>query len=118
MSAASARLAPYFKGMEKIRFSYLSISADQARSSPSRHARTSRSSLHAASGAPLSWRPNAPPLTPEWLRDGVHHRPDRRAPVRQSLKDGPFLGGLRERLVIQQKPAGTRIFGKNLPPIF
>src|SRR6185437_10342704 len=47
MSVASSGEKPYLMGIEKIRFLYLSISADQAASLPFRHSRTSRVSVHA-----------------------------------------------------------------------
>src|ERR1700687_149325 len=44
ISAASSRERPYLMGIEKIRFLYLSISADQDSSLPFKHPRTNRSS--------------------------------------------------------------------------
>src|SRR5687767_1174864 len=58
MSAASSGPAPYFSGIEKIRFLYFAINADQARSSPFKQALMRRSSFHVASGPP-SRRPGA-----------------------------------------------------------
>src|SRR5579872_1169704 len=47
MSVASSEEKPYLMGIEKMRFLYLSIRADQAASVPLRHSCTSRVSGHA-----------------------------------------------------------------------
>src|SRR5580658_643310 len=55
MSEASSLEKRYFRGIEKMRFLYLSISADHASSLPSRHSFTRRVSGHAIRNS--SWVP-------------------------------------------------------------
>src|SRR6266446_3518697 len=89
-----------------MRFLYLSISADQACSLPSRHARTSRSSLHPVWGSCVSGRrvPGAPSrratgpfLTPEQLLD---------APERAEIED--YRPKVAERWLSADQDIGTR----------
>src|SRR5580704_7911273 len=78
MSVASSEEKPYLMGIEKIRFLYLSTSADQASSLPPRHSLTRRVSGHAArfssSDWDLIWPMKPDPRPPNGCKAGQHSR--------------------------------------------